>query len=325
MAPVLKVEGLSTFFDTRRGVIRAVDDVSLQVEVGDTLGIVGESGCGKTVLSLSIMKLVPTPPGKYVGGKILLGNHDLLRLPEKEMRKIRGKSISMIFQEPMTSLNPVFRIGDQIREALGLHQGGTRREVWERAVEMLRTVGITKPEQRMRDYPHQLSGGMRQRVMIAMALSCRPRLMIADEPTTALDVTIQAQILELMKQLQRELGTAVILITHDLGVISQTARQVAMMYAGQFVEWADAEVIFSRPLHPYTVGLLESIPRIGAKFGREKRLPMISGSAPDLAAIPAGCRFQDRCVDVMSVCRKLEPTWQEKENPCHYVRCWKYH
>ena len=325
MATVLKIESLSTFFDTRRGEVRAVDDVSLQVDVGDTLGIVGESGCGKTVLSLSIMKLVPTPPGKYVGGKILLGNQDLLSLQENEMRKIRGKSISMIFQEPMTSLNPVFRIGDQIRETLELHQRGSRREVWERAVEMLRTVGITQPEQRMRDYPHQLSGGMRQRVMIAMALSCRPRLMIADEPTTALDVTIQAQILELMKQLQSELGTAVILITHDLGVISQTARQVAMMYAGQFVEWADAEVIFSRPLHPYTVGLLESIPRIGAKFGREKRLPMISSSAPDLAAIPAGCRFQDRCVDVMSVCRKLEPTWQEKENPCHYVRCWKYH
>jgi peptide/nickel transport system ATP-binding protein/oligopeptide transport system ATP-binding protein len=325
MAPVLKIEDLSTFFSTSRGEVRAVDDVSLQIEAGDTLGIVGESGCGKTVLSLSIMKLVPTPPGRYVAGKILLDGQDLLRLPEKEMRKIRGKSISMIFQEPMTSLNPVFRIGDQIRETLELHQGGPRREVLERAVAMLRTVGITQPEQRMRDYPHQLSGGMRQRVMIAMALSCRPRLMIADEPTTALDVTIQAQILELIKQLQRELGTAVILITHDLGVISQTARQVAMMYAGQFVEWADAEVIFSRPLHPYTVGLLESIPRIGAKFGREKRLPMISSSAPDLAAIPAGCRFQDRCVDVMSVCRKLEPTWQEKENPCHYVRCWKYH
>jgi len=325
MAPVLKIEDLSTFFSTSRGEVRAVDDVSLQIEAGDTLGIVGESGCGKTVLSLSIMKLVPTPPGRYVAGKILLDGQDLLRLPEKEMRKIRGKSISMIFQEPMTSLNPVFRIGDQIRETLELHQGGPRREVLERAVAMLRTVGITQPEQRMRDYPHQLSGGMRQRVMIAMALSCRPRLMIADEPTTALDVTIQAQILELIKQLQRELGTAVILITHDLGVISQTARQVAMMYAGQFVEWADAEVIFSRPLHPYTVGLLESIPRIGAKFGREKRLPMISGSTPDLAAIPAGCRFQDRCVDVMSVCRKLEPTWQEKENPCHYVRCWKYH
>ena len=325
MAPVLKIESLSTFFDTRRGEVRAVDDVSLQVDVGDTLGIVGESGCGKTVLSLSIMKLVPTPPGKYVGGKILLGNQDLLSLQENEMRKIRGKSISMIFQEPMTSLNPVFRIGDQIREALRLHQGGTRREVWERAVEMLRTVGITKPEQRMRDYPHQLSGGMRQRVMIAMALSCRPRLMIADEPTTALDVTIQAQILELMKQLQRELGTAVILITHDLGVISQTARQVAMMYAGQFVECADAEVIFSRPLHPYTVGLLESIPRIGGKFGPGKRLPMISGGAPDLAAMPAGCRFHERCGDVMPVCRNLEPPWRINDHPHQSVRCWKYH
>ena len=325
MATVLKIESLSTFFDTRRGEVRAVDDVSLQVDVGDTLGIVGESGCGKTVLSLSIMKLVPTPPGKYVGGKILLGNQDLLSLQENEMRKIRGKSISMIFQEPMTSLNPVFRIGDQIRETLELHQRGSRREVWERAVEMLRTVGITQPEQRMRDYPHQLSGGMRQRVMIAMALSCRPRLMIADEPTTALDVTIQAQILELMKQLQRELGTAVILITHDLGVISQTARQVAMMYAGQFVECADAEVIFSRPLHPYTVGLLESIPRIGGKFGPGKRLPMISGGAPDLAAMPAGCRFHERCGDVMPVCRNLEPPWRINDHPHQSVRCWKYH
>ncbi len=325
MATVLKIESLSTFFDTRRGEVRAVDDVSLQVDVGDTLGIVGESGCGKTVLSLSIMKLVPTPPGKYVGGKILLGNQDLLSLQENEMRKIRGKSISMIFQEPMTSLNPVFRIGDQIRETLELHQRGSRREVWERAVEMLRTVGITQPEQRMRDYPHQLSGGMRQRVMIAMALSCRPRLMIADEPTTALDVTIQAQILELMKQLQSELGTAVILITHDLGVISQTARQVAMMYAGQFVECADAEVIFSRPLHPYTVGLLESIPRIGGKFGPGKRLPMISGGAPDLAAMPAGCRFHERCGDVMPVCRNLEPPWRINDHPHQSVRCWKYH
>ena len=325
MATVLKIESLSTFFDTRRGEVRAVDDVSLQVDVGDTLGIVGESGCGKTVLSLSIMKLVPTPPGKYVGGKILLGNQDLLSLQENEMRKIRGKSISMIFQEPMTSLNPVFRIGDQIRETLELHQRGSRREVWERAVEMLRTVGITQPEQRMRDYPHQLSGGMRQRVMIAMALSCRPRLMIADEPTTALDVTIQAQILELMKQLQSELGTAVILITHDLRVISQTARQVAMMYAGQFVECADAEVIFSRPLHPYTVGLLESIPRIGGKFGPGKRLPMISGGAPDLAAMPAGCRFHERCGDVMPVCRNLEPPWRINDHPHQSVRCWKYH
>jgi len=326
MATVLKIESLSTFFDTRRGEVRAVDDVSLQVDVGDTLGIVGESGCGKTVLSLSIMKLVPTPPGKYVGGKILLGNQDLLSLQENEMRKIRGKSISMIFQEPMTSLNPVFRIGDQIRETLELHQRGSRREVWERAVEMLRTVGITQPEQRMRDYPHQLSGGMRQRVMIAMALSCRPRLMIADEPTTALDVTIQAQILELMKQLQRELGTAVILITHDLGVISQTARQVAMMYAGQFVEYAEAGVIFSRPLHPYTVGLLESIPCIGGKFGPGKRLPMISGGAPDLAAMrSSGCRFHERCVDVMPVCRNLEPPWRKNDHPHQYVRCWKYH
>ncbi|MDI9571454.1 MAG: ABC transporter ATP-binding protein [Pseudomonadota bacterium] len=324
MAPALKIEGLSTFFATPRGEVRAVDDVSFQVEAGDTLGIVGESGCGKTVLSLSIMKLVPTPPGRYIAGRILFDNQDLLALPEKEMRKIRGKSISMIFQEPMTSLNPVFSIGDQLRETLELHQGGPPREVWERAVEMLRRVGIAQPERRMRDFPHQLSGGMRQRVMIAMALSCRPRLMIADEPTTALDVTIQAQILALMKQLQRDLGTAVILITHDLGVISQTARQVAMMYAGQFVECAEAEAIFSRPLHPYTVGLMESMPRMGGEFGPGRRLPMISGGAPDLAALPSGCRFHERCPDVMPICRDLEPPLEKQENPRRYVRCWKY-
>ncbi|HON23538.1 MAG TPA: ABC transporter ATP-binding protein [Syntrophales bacterium] len=324
MMPVLEVENLSTFFTTPRGDIRAVDDVSFQVETGDTLGIVGESGCGKTVLSLSIMRLVPMPPGRYAAGKIILNGRDLLTLPEKEMRRVRGKHISMIFQEPMTSLNPVFTIGDQLRETVRLHQGSNRREAWEKAVEMLRLVGIAAPEQRMNDYPHQLSGGMRQRVMIAIALSCRPRLMIADEPTTALDVTIQAQILGLMDELKRELGTSVILITHDLGVIAETSRRVAMMYAGQFVEYADMEAIFSRPLHPYTLGLLESIPRIEGKSGRQERLPMIPGSPPDLAQLPTGCRFQERCGDVMAVCRLREPPWQEWGQSSRYVRCWKY-
>lgn len=324
MMPVLEVENLSTFFTTPRGDIRAVDDVSFQVETGDTLGIVGESGCGKTVLSLSIMRLVPMPPGRYAAGKIILNGRDLLTLPEKEMRRVRGKHISMIFQEPMTSLNPVFTIGDQLRETVRLHQGSNRREAWEKAVEMLRLVGIAAPEQRMNDYPHQLSGGMRQRVMIAIALSCRPRLMIADEPTTALDVTIQAQILGLMDELKRELGTSVILITHDLGVIAETSRRVAMMYAGQFVEYADMEAIFSRPLHPYTLGLLESIPRIEGKSGRQERLPMIPGSPPDLAQLPTGCRFQERCGDVMAVCRLREPPWQEWRQSSRYVRCWKY-
>ena len=324
MPPVLEVAGLSIRFTTPNGIVRAVDNVSFKVEAGETLGIVGESGCGKTVLSLAIMKLIPVPPGSYTGGQILLAGNDLVPLPEQEMRKIRGKVISMIFQEPMTSLNPVFKIGDQIGEAIAQHQQCPHREIRARAVEMLRRVGIPMAEQRMNNYPHQLSGGMRQRVMIAMALACRPRLMIADEPTTALDVTIQAQILKLIDEMKQELGTSVILITHDLGVIAANTSRVAMMYAGQFMEYATRAAIFSRPLHPYTIGLMESIPRIDHPYERQDRLPIISGVVPDLARMFDGCRFHERCREVMPVCRRQEPPWLERNDPPRYVRCWQY-
>jgi len=324
MSPVLAVDNLSTWFDTEQGALKAVDEVSFQLDAGATLGIVGESGCGKTVLSLSIMRLVPTPPGRYVSGRIKLGDLDLLSISENEMRKIRGKSISMIFQEPMTSLNPVFRIGAQISETIRLHQGCNHTESHHKAIEMLRLVGIELPEKRINDYPHQLSGGMRQRVMIAMALACRPRLMLADEPTTALDVTIQAQILALINALKRDMGTSVILITHDLGVIAENAQQVAIMYAGKFVEYAEVKDLFSRPLHPYTEGLLQSIPGMGGDYSRNKRLPIIPGTVPDLGRLPQGCRFHERCPDVMSVCRNEEPALIGQGFPERYVRCWKY-
>jgi oligopeptide/dipeptide ABC transporter ATP-binding protein len=324
MSPVLAVDNLSTWFDTEQGALKAVDEVSFQLDAGDTLGIVGESGCGKTVLSLSIMRLVPTPPGRYVSGRIKLSGVDLLSLSEKEMRKVRGKAISMIFQEPMTSLNPVFRIGAQISETIRLHQGCNRTESHHKAIEMLRLVGIELPEKRIKDYPHQLSGGMRQRVMIAMALACHPQLMLADEPTTALDVTIQAQILALINALKRDMGTSVILITHDLGVIAENAQQVAIMYAGKFVEYADVKDLFSHPLHPYTEGLLHSIPRIEGYYSRNKRLPIIPGVVPDLSRLPQGCRFHERCPDVMPICRDEEPALIGQGFPIRYVRCWKY-
>jgi peptide/nickel transport system ATP-binding protein/oligopeptide transport system ATP-binding protein len=324
MQPVLAVDRLSTWFDTEQGALKAVDDVSFQINAGATLGIVGESGCGKTVLSLSIMRLVPTPPGRYVSGRIEIDGVDLLTLSEKEMRKVRGNDISMIFQEPMTSLNPVFRIGAQISETIRLHQGSKREESHQKAIEMLRLVGIDEPEKRINDYPHQLSGGMRQRIMIAMALACRPRLMLADEPTTALDVTIQAQILALINDLKKNLGTAVILITHDLGVIAENAQQVAIMYAGKFVEHAEVKDLFSNPLHPYTEGLLHSIPRIEGSYDRNKRLPMLPGGVPDLSRLPVGCSFHDRCPYVMPVCRSEEPSLMELSVPKRYVRCWKY-
>ena len=251
-----KSEGLRTHFETERGIVRAVDGVDLSVETGLTLGVVGESGCGKTVLALSLLRLVPSPPGRIVGGSVLLAGRELLTLSEEEMRRVRGREISMIFQEPMTSLNPVFRIGEQIAEVIRLHQGIARREALAGSVEMLQKVGIPSPEKRVKDYPHQLSGGMRQRVMIAIALACRPRLMLADEPTTALDVTIQAQMLDVIGRLQSETGTSVILITHDLGVIAEAARDVAVMYAGRIVERSPTRELFSSPLHPYTVGLM---------------------------------------------------------------------
>ncbi len=321
MKPILQIENLNTHFETARGTVRAVDGVDLRLNEGDTLGIAGESGCGKTVLALSIMRLIASPPGRIVSGRILFEGTDLLGLTDEEMRRIRGKRISMIFQEPMTSLNPVFRIGDQIAEALELHEGLTANDARDRAVEMLRLVGIPAPEMRSRDYPHQMSGGMRQRVMIAMALSCRPRLMLADEPTTALDVTIQAQILDLILKLKREVGTSVILITHDLGVIAEAAQHAAIMYAGWVVEQGPVAAIFSSPLHPYTVGLMNSIPRIGSGHARGGYLNVIPGTIPDLLELPSGCKFRDRCPRVMPVCAEKVPQLLEY-TPGHYVRCW---
>jgi len=321
MPPILQIENLSTHFETARGSVKAVDGVDLRLNEGDTLGIVGESGCGKTVLALSVIRLVPRPPGRIVSGRVLFEGEDLLALSEEQMRRIRGRRISMIFQEPMTSLNPVFRIGDQVAETLRLHEGLSARDAHDRAVEMLRLVGIPAPEQRARDYPHQMSGGMRQRVMIAMALSCRPRLMLADEPTTALDVTIQAQILEMIRDLKREVGTSVILITHDLGVIAEAAQHAAVMYAGWVVEQGPVGSIFSSPLHPYTVGLMQSIPRIGTGHAGDGYLNVIPGTIPDLLELPSGCKFRDRCSRAMPVCAEKRPELIER-TPGHSVRCW---
>ncbi|OGP99125.1 MAG: peptide ABC transporter ATP-binding protein, partial [Deltaproteobacteria bacterium RBG_16_55_12] len=290
MAELIRTKDLRTSFFTPDGEVKAVDGVSFEIEEGKTLGLVGESGCGKSVTALSILRLVPFPPGRVVGGEILYRGRDLLKLNGEEMRKIRGNEISMIFQEPMTSLNPVFTIGNQIGEAIRLHQGLGKKETREKTIEMLRLVKIADPETRVDDYPHQLSGGMRQRVMIAMALSCNPSLLIADEPTTALDVTIQAQILELMKELKDRLGMSLLLITHDLGVVAEQADEVAIMYAGKIVEQATAKALFNRPLHPYTVGLLNSLPRVGAN--KKKRLEAIPGMVPSPLELPSGCRFR---------------------------------
>ena len=299
--------------------MRAVDGVSFAIEEGRTLGLVGESGCGKSVTSLSIMRLVASPPGKIVGGEIRYRGRDLLKLGGAEMRKIRGNEISMIFQEPMTSLNPVFTVGNQIGEAIQLHQGLGKKETREKTIEMLRLVKIADPQTRVDDYPHQLSGGMRQRVMIAMALSCNPSLLIADEPTTALDVTIQAQILELMKELQHKLGgMALLLITHDLGVVAEQADEVAIMYAGKIVERAKTKALFDRPLHPYTVGLLKSLP--GAE-NKKKRLDAIPGVVPSPLDLPSGCRFRDRCFKAAGICAEAEPQLLEKEKD-HWVACY---
>jgi oligopeptide/dipeptide ABC transporter ATP-binding protein len=323
MARILEIKNLSTHFETEYGVIKAVDDVDLVVDEGDTLGIVGESGCGKTVLALSIMRLVTQPPGRIVSGNIMFNGVDLLQLDNAEIRKVRGKDISMIFQEPMTSLNPVLRIGDQIMEAIKLHQGLDSLEAMSSAIETLRLVGMPSPETIVRNYPHQLSGGMRQRAMIAMAVSCKPRLMLADEPTTALDVTIQAQIIDLMNRLKEDVGTSIILITHDLGVIAEAAQYVAVMYTGGIVEYSSAGNLFSTPLHPYTVGLMESIPKITASWGKDDYLKVIPGVVPPLYNLPAGCSFQERCPHVMNICREKEPLLKEK-NPGHKVHCWLY-
>jgi oligopeptide/dipeptide ABC transporter ATP-binding protein len=323
MGRILEIKNLSTHFETEHGVIKAVDDVNIVVDGGDTLGIVGESGCGKTVLALSIMRLVPSPPGRIVSGSIMFNGVDLLRLDDTEMRKVRGKDISMIFQEPMTSLNPVLRIGEQIAEAIKLHQGLDMSEAMNSAIETLRLVGMPSPETVVRSYPHQMSGGMRQRAMIAMAVSCRPRLMLADEPTTALDVTIQAQIIDLMNRLKEDVGTSIILITHDLGVIAETAQYVAVMYTGGIVEYSSAENLFSSPLHPYTVGLMESIPKITPSGKQNEYLKVIPGVVPPLYNLPEGCSFQDRCSHVMKICRVEGPLLKER-NPGHRVRCWLY-
>jgi len=317
---LLKIRNLHTYFYTDDGVAKAVDGVDLELAEGGTLGVVGESGCGKSVTALSVMRLIPDPPGKIVQGKILFDRKDLLSLSEAEMRKIRGRSISMIFQEPMTSLNPVFQIGDQISEVLTLHEGLSKKEAWNRSVEMLRMVGIPAAERRVTEYPHQLSGGMRQRAMIAMALACSPKLMIADEPTTALDVTIQAQILELINRLQREKGMSVILITHNLGVIAETAQMVAVMYAGRVVEYTDVRILFGTPQHPYTQGLLKSIPRLDQAHSKKAKLEAIPGLVPSLLDLPPGCKFSNRCKYVFEKCIQ-EPPLEEVASG-HFVRCW---
>jgi peptide/nickel transport system ATP-binding protein len=319
---LLKIRNLHTYFFTDEGVAKAVDGVDLELEEGGTLGVVGESGCGKSVTALSIMRLIPDPPGKITQGEILFGGTNLLDLSEAEMRRIRGRSISMIFQEPMTSLNPVFQIGDQISEVLRLHEGMSRKDAWNRSVEMLRLVGIPAPDRRVYEYPHQLSGGMRQRAMIAMALACSPKLMIADEPTTALDVTIQAQILELINGLQKEKGMSVILITHNLGVIAETAQKVAIMYAGRIVEYTGVRPIFGTPKHPYTQGLLQSIPRLDQDHGRKTRLEAIPGLVPSLLDLPKGCKFSNRCKFVFDRCVEEPPLIEAA--PGHLVRCWLY-
>jgi peptide/nickel transport system ATP-binding protein len=320
---VLDVKNLQTVFFTSSGLFKAVDDVSFTVRRGETLAIVGESGCGKSVTALSIMRLVPDPPGRIVGGSMVLEGTDLLGLDEDRMREIRGNRISMIFQEPMTSLNPVMRIGDQITEAVRLHQTMTRKEAWAKAVDMLRLVRIPEPERRASEYPHQLSGGMRQRAMIAMALACRPALLIADEPTTALDVTIQAQILALIVELQEELGTGLILITHDLGVVAQTAQRVIVMYAGKKVEEATVEALFENPRHPYTRGLMASMPAVISQGSKnDARLVEIPGMVPSLTNLPPGCAFAPRCGLAIDRCRAEYPPLRDWDDN-HLAACWR--
>lgn len=317
MQPLLEIKNLKTVFSTARGVIKAVDGVSLSLGAGETLGVVGESGCGKTMLALSVMRLIP-PNGRIAEGRVLFDGQDLLSLPEKEMREKRGRDIAMIFQEPMTSLNPVLRIGDQIAEAICLHQHVPAKEALSLSVKLLGEVGIPEPERRVKDYPHQLSGGMRQRVMIAMAMSCHPRLLLADEPTTALDVTIQAQILNLISDLKEKNNMAVVLITHDLGIVAEAAQKAVVMYAGRVVESADVEKLFARPLHPYTRGLIASRP--SAVNEKEGYLKTIPGTVPSLYDLPSGCRFSERCALAENECRATEPELAEMEDG-HFVSC----
>jgi oligopeptide/dipeptide ABC transporter ATP-binding protein len=320
---VLEVDQLRTHFRTPAGLIKAVDGVSYSVRRGETLGVVGESGCGKSVTALSIMRLVADPPG-IVGGAVRLEGKDLLKVSEAEMEDIRGNHVSMIFQEPMTSLNPLYTIGRQIAEAIALHQGLSGKDAFDKAIDMLRRVSMPEPERRANAYPHQMSGGMRQRVMIAMALSCNPKVLIADEPTTALDVTIQAQILDLMRELQETFGTSIVLITHDMGVVAENADRVVVMYAGKKVEEAPSEVLFDQPGHPYTKGLLGSIPHLDevAQAGPERRrLNEIKGLVPSLARLPEGCSFAPRCTFASDQCRTVEPRLEE-HRPDHLIACW---
>ena len=317
--PLLQISDLNVAFDTARGQIRPVRDVNLSIYPGQTVAVVGESGCGKSVTAMSVLRLIPSPPSKVLGGSITFEGRDLLSLTEKEMQKVRGKEIAMIFQEPMTSLNPVYTIGEQIAEAVVLHQHVGFREAMQIAEQSLRDVGIADPHRRLREYPHEMSGGMRQRIMIAMALSCKPKLLIADEPTTALDVTIQAQILELLRKIQKQTGMAIMLITHDLGVVAENADVVAVMYASRIVETATVEELFDHPQHPYTQGLFRSIPKLGVTT---KRLDTIAGTVPNPTKFPPGCKFHTRC-DKMNgdpVCATVEPLLREV-SPGHWASC----
>jgi oligopeptide/dipeptide ABC transporter ATP-binding protein len=320
---ILQIDDLQTHFFTAIGTVRAVDGVSYELKSGEILGVVGESGCGKSVTALSILRLIANPPGRIVGGAIRFEGRNLLELSESEMERIRGNDISMIFQEPMTSLNPLYTVGWQISEAIALHQGLSKRDAWDKAVEMLRRVQIPEAERRAHAYPHQMSGGMRQRVMIAMALSCNPKVLIADEPTTALDVTIQAQILDLMRELQETFGTAIILITHDMGVVAENADRVVVMYAGRKVEEAAAAELFDNPGHPYTKGLLGSIPHLdtAARATRRTRLNEIKGMVPSLFNLPVGCSFAPRCTLATDECRATSPPL-EQHRPGHWIACW---
>ena len=317
---LLEIRNLRTSFKTPHGTVRAVDDVSLDIESGDVLGIVGESGCGKSVLSLSILQLLPKPPAFFAGGNIIFEGRDLLQATAEEVRKIRGNRISMIFQEPMSALNPVFTIGNQLSEVFRVHWSLGGSEALAKSVEMLERVGVPAPQRRVKEYPYQLSGGMRQRVMIAMALACRPALLIADEPTTALDVTIQAQILDLMGQLREELDTAIVIISHDLGVVAETAGRVAVMYTGQIMESADTLSLFATPLHPYTRGLMKAIPSL-ASSADQTELYEIEGVVPSLLDLPTGCPFNPRCPQVDAICRKEKPILREVADD-HRVSCW---
>jgi len=322
--PLLEVKGLKTYFYTEDGVVRAVDGVNFEVYPGEVLGLVGESGCGKSVTSLSIMRLI-SKPGRVDEGEILLDGENLLDLSEDEMMKVRGNRISMIFQQPQTALNPVFKVGDQLAEVLNVHQDMGKEAGWKRAIALLKMVGVPDPERRVEAYPHELSGGMAQRVMIAMALACVPELLIADEPTTALDVTIQAQILDLMRDMRKEMGTSVILITHDLGVVAELAERVAVMYAGEIVEQTDVNSLFDEPLHPYTQGLIGSIPILGEI---KDKLDVIPGTVPNLVNLPPGCRFAPRCQARIKysceICSSDKKPELEEVKPGHFVRCWLY-